>query len=34
MIMDNKSKILVIYTGGTIGMMMDKESGILQPEKN
>ena len=31
MIMDNKSKILVIYTGGTIGMMMNKESGTLQP---
>jgi L-asparaginase len=31
MIMDNKSKILVIYTGGTIGMMMDKVSGTLQP---
>ena len=29
--MDNKSKILVIYTGGTIGMMMDKKSGTLQP---
>ena len=31
MIMENKSKILVIYTGGTIGMMMDKRSGTLQP---
>lgn len=29
--MDNKSKILVIYTGGTIGMFMDKLSGTLQP---
>jgi len=29
--MENKSKILVIYTGGTIGMMMDKASGTLQP---
>jgi L-asparaginase len=29
--MENKSKILVIYTGGTIGMMMDKQSGTLQP---
>lgn len=29
--MDSKSKILVIYTGGTIGMMMDKKSGTLQP---
>lgn len=29
--MDNKSKILVIYTGGTIGMMMDKKSGTLKP---
>jgi L-asparaginase len=29
--MDSKSKILVIYTGGTIGMIMDKESGTLQP---
>jgi L-asparaginase len=31
MIMENKSRILVIYTGGTIGMMMDKDSGTLQP---
>ncbi|MEN8225565.1 MAG: asparaginase [Bacteroidota bacterium] len=29
--MDHKSKILVIYTGGTIGMIMDKESGTLRP---
>ena len=29
--MENKSKILVIYTGGTIGMIMDKESGTLKP---
>lgn len=29
--MDNKSKILVIYTGGTIGMIMDKESNTLKP---
>lgn len=29
--MEDKSKILVIYTGGTIGMMMDKASGSLQP---
>jgi len=29
--MDSKSRILVIYTGGTIGMMMDKKSGTLQP---
>ncbi len=29
--MENKSKILVIYTGGTIGMFMDKVSGTLQP---
>ena len=29
--MEDKSKILVIYTGGTIGMMMDKQSGTLQP---
>lgn len=27
--MDNKSKILVIYTGGTIGMIMDKATGTL-----
>lgn len=29
--MENKSKILVIYTGGTIGMVLDKQSGTLQP---
>ncbi len=29
--MEDKSKILVIYTGGTIGMMMDKSSGSLLP---
>ncbi|RLD81141.1 MAG: L-asparaginase 1 [Bacteroidetes bacterium] len=29
--MEDKSKILVIYTGGTIGMMMDKDSGTLRP---
>jgi len=29
--MDSKSKILVIYTGGTIGMIMDKASGTLHP---
>ncbi len=30
---DSKSKILVIYTGGTIGMIMDKTSGSMQPLK-
>ena len=29
--MDNKSKILIIYTGGTIGMIMNKSSNTLQP---
>jgi L-asparaginase len=29
--MEDKSKILVIYTGGTIGMIMDKDSGTLLP---
>ncbi len=29
--MENKSKILVIHTGGTIGMIMDKKSGTLKP---
>jgi L-asparaginase len=29
--MDNKSKILVIYTGGTIGMILDKNSNTLYP---
>lgn len=29
--MDIKSKILVIYTGGTIGMIMDKKSNTLEP---
>jgi len=29
--MESKSKILVIYTGGTIGMMMDKKNGTLHP---
>ena len=33
MTMDSKSKILVIYTGGTIGMILDKQSGTLQPLK-
>lgn len=29
--MEEKTQILVIYTGGTIGMMHDKESGTLKP---
>jgi len=29
--MEEKSKILVIYTGGTIGMIMDRQSRTLQP---
>lgn len=29
--MDEKSQILVIYTGGTIGMMLDSSSGALRP---
>ncbi len=29
--MEEKSNILVIYTGGTIGMIMDKDSGTLKP---
>lgn len=29
--MQNKTSILVIYTGGTIGMMIDKTSGALVP---
>jgi L-asparaginase len=29
--MENKRKILVIYTGGTIGMIMDRQSQTLQP---
>ncbi|MDR0207316.1 MAG: asparaginase [Bacteroidales bacterium] len=29
--MPNKSKILVIYTGGTIGMMMNPETNALEP---
>ncbi|MDT8393050.1 MAG: type I asparaginase [Bacteroidales bacterium] len=29
--METKRKILVVYTGGTIGMIMDKASGTLQP---
>ena len=29
--MEEKSRILVIYTGGTIGMMFDKDSGALRP---
>ncbi len=29
--MEEKANILVIYTGGTIGMVMDKESGTLKP---
>jgi L-asparaginase len=29
--MSLKSKILVIYTGGTIGMMMNSETGVLEP---
>lgn len=29
--MNKKSKILVIYTGGTIGMIMDKASGMMHP---
>jgi L-asparaginase len=28
---NNKRKILVIYTGGTIGMMLDKATGTLRP---
>ena len=29
---DNKSKsILIIYTGGTIGMIKDSETGVLSP---
>ncbi|HSG68067.1 MAG TPA: type I asparaginase [Bacteroidales bacterium] len=33
MIIESKSKILVIYTGGTIGMILDKASGTLNPLK-
>ena len=29
--MDKKSSVLVIYTGGTIGMIRDKETGSLRP---
>lgn len=29
--MDKKKSILVIYTGGTIGMIMDKKTGSLRP---
>jgi len=29
--MEEKTQILVIYTGGTIGMMRDKKSGALKP---
>lgn len=29
--MEEKSQILIIYTGGTIGMIYDKESGALKP---
>lgn len=29
--MEEKTQILVIYTGGTIGMMLDKENGALKP---
>lgn len=29
--MENKTSILVIYTGGTIGMIRDSESGVLTP---
>ncbi|MCD4734876.1 MAG: asparaginase [Bacteroidales bacterium] len=29
--MKSKTAILVIYTGGTIGMVCDKETGVLQP---
>jgi L-asparaginase len=29
--MSSKPSILVLYTGGTIGMMMDQESGALKP---
>ena len=29
--MEDKNRILVIYTGGTIGMIMDKESKTLKP---
>lgn len=29
--MDNNTSILLIYTGGTIGMVQDKESGVLYP---
>lgn len=29
--MDEQNRILVIYTGGTIGMMLDKDSGTLKP---
>lgn len=29
--MNSRKSILIIYTGGTIGMMKDKETGILSP---
>jgi L-asparaginase len=28
---DSKTSVMIIYTGGTIGMIKDKESGILLP---
>ncbi len=29
--MDSKTSILIIYTGGTIGMVMDNKTGVLKP---
>ena len=29
--MDTRTSVLIIYTGGTIGMVENPESGILEP---